>query len=96
MVKRIGTMRRRSRSKFSKSPRERGKVALRRFVSDFKAGDRVTLRAEPSVHKGMYLPRFHGITGTVVGSQGKSYFVEINDGGKKKTILVRPVHLKRL
>jgi len=96
MVKRIGSSRRRSRSKFSKNPRERGKVALRRFVSGFKAGERVVLKAEPSVHKGMYIPRFHGITGTVVGTQGKSYFVEIDDGEKKKRILVRPVHLKRL
>ena len=95
MVKRIGSRRRKTRSKFSKNPKLRGKVPIRRFITRFNTGDKVVLAAEPSVPKGIYFPRFHGMIGTVSGMRGKSYCVEINDRGKKKRLLVKPVHLKR-
>ena len=96
MVKRIGGFRRKTRSKLSKSPREQGKISLRRFFFKFKDGDRVLLAAEPAVQRGMYFPRFDGKIGTVKGMQGKCCKVSIYDGNKEKLIIIHPVHLRKM
>ena len=66
------------------------------YFQEFKTGDNVCLAAEPSIHGGMYYPRFHGKAGIVVGKQGKCYEVRIHDVKMPKTVIVHPVHLKRL
>lgn len=96
MVQRIGTLRRKTRSKFKKEHRNKGKLNISSYFQKFKVGDRVALKVEPAVQKGMYVPRYHGITGKIAGMQGKCCKVEISDKGKKKELLVHPVHLKRL
>ena len=65
-----------------------------RAIQTFEAGDRVHLKLDPSVHKGRFPPRFIGHTGTILGRQGGAYRVEINDGGKRKTIVTTPAHLQ--
>lgn len=96
MVTRIGGMRRKSRDKFKKHYRQRGKISVRRFFQHLEVGDRVALVAEPSYQKGMYKARFHGKNGDVVGTQGRCYKVRISDGGMEKVLIVHPVHLKIL
>jgi large subunit ribosomal protein L21e len=96
MVKRIGGFRRRTRDKLKKDLNKKGKISLRSYLQKFAVGDRVNLALEPSVHKGMYNPRFHALTGKVSGQAGGCYKVLINDQGKEKTLVVHPVHLKRL
>lgn len=59
-------------------------------------GERVVLKAEPSIQKGMYNPLFHGKAGIIKAKQGKCYSVLINDKNKQKTIIVHPVHLKKI
>ena len=95
MVKRIGGFRRKSRYKFRKEKRQRGKVSITRYFQSFNAGDRIYLSVEPAVQKGMYYPRFMGKTGIVKGKRGRCYEITINDLGKEKTLIVHPVHLKR-
>jgi large subunit ribosomal protein L21e len=36
----------------------------------------------------------NGHTGEVLGKQGRSFKVEITDGGKRKKLVVRPAHLR--
>ena len=96
MVQRIGGQRRKTRHKFAKSIRERGKVSLRSFFREFKEGDKVLLYAEPAYQKGIYFRRFHGKSGKIAGKQGNCYKVKIKDGGKEKNIVVHPVHLRKL
>ncbi len=91
---RIGGARRKTRQKFKKHYRSRGKVSLRRYLQSFTRGDRVALVAEPAVQKGMYFRRFHGKTGTVVKKIGSCYEVSILDGNKEKRVIVHPVHLR--
>lgn len=79
-----------------KSRRTKGKISLRNYLQKLTNNDRVQLVAEPAVQKGMYFPRFHGLVGTVVGKQGACYRVAISDKGAKKTIIVHPVHLKKI
>ncbi|MBI2653278.1 50S ribosomal protein L21e [Candidatus Woesearchaeota archaeon] len=95
MVRRIGGFRRKTRYKFRKEKRARGKISLTRYFQSFKVGDKVYLAVEPSVQKGMYHPRFMGRAGIIKSRRGKCYEVSINDLGKEKTLIVHPIHLKR-
>ena len=94
MSKRMGGFRRKTRHKLKKSPRTKGKVSIRAYLQEFKVGDYVHLSAEPAIQKGMYLPRFHDRTATVIGRQGSCYKVSIEDGGLHKTLIVHPIHLR--
>ena len=96
MVKRIGTSRRKTRHKFKKSLRTRGKLSLSRYFQSFEDGERVGLSVEPSVQSGIYYRRFVGLTGIVKRKNGRCYEVEIKDQNKAKMLIVHPVHLKKL
>jgi large subunit ribosomal protein L21e len=84
-----------TRDKLSNDPRERGTSPPQRAIEDFDAGERVHLRIDPSVPDGRFHPRFNGHTGEVLGEQGSAYRVRIVDGGKEKTIIAIPAHLRR-
>ena len=94
MVKRIGGIRRKTRYKFKKHIRRKGKISITRYFQSFNSGDRVYLHVEPAVQKGMYHPNFMGRTGIIKGKRGRCYEVTINDLGKEKTLIIHPVHLK--
>lgn len=96
MTKRIGGFRRKTRSKLRKDPRQHGKISLARYLQAFNINDKVILHAEPGYQKAMYHPRFHGKSGLVIGMQGSCYKVKIKDGGKLKTFIIHPIHLKKL
>jgi len=95
-MKRIGGFRRKSRAKFTKDIREKGKISLTRFFQKFNDGDRVLLSVEPAIQKGMYSPKFMGKSGLIKRKNGKCYEVNVKDGGKEKCLIVHPVHLRRL
>lgn len=95
MVKRIGGFRRKTRSKLKKPARKKGKISIKNYFQQFKMGEKVVLKAEPAIQKGMYFPRFHARTGVVKGKKGKCYEIMIKDGGKEKTLIIHPVHLQR-
>ncbi|NPB02455.1 MAG: 50S ribosomal protein L21e [Methanopyri archaeon] len=94
MVRRSKGFRSRTRKKLRKRVRERGMQPLGRMMQEFEKGQKVHIVIDPSVHKGMPHPRFHGRTGEVVGKQGRAYIVKVRDGGKYKHLIVRPEHLK--
>ena len=96
MTQRIGRFRRKTRSKMRKNPATKGKFSIKNYLAEFKEGDRVVLKAEPAVQKGMYFPRFHGREGIVTKKQGSCYIVKIKDIKKEKVLIVHPVHLKRV
>ncbi len=97
MTTRIGGFRRKTRHKLKRSISEKGKIFISRYLQEFKDGEKVVLKADPSYQKGMYLPRFHGKVGVVKNRKGNtSYEVEIKDFDKAKTLFVHAVHLKRL
>lgn len=76
-----------------KSPRSRGNPPVARVLRKFEVGERVSIRLEPSVRSGAPHLRFQGRTGVIVGVQGRTYKVQIFDGGKEKIILSNGVHL---
>lgn len=95
MVKRIGGSRRKTRYKYKKEKRNKGKISFTRYLQSFNPGDNVHLGLESAVQKGIYCHRFMGKSGIVKGKRGKCYEVAINDMGKEKTLIVHPVHLRK-
>ena len=96
MVRRIGGARRKSRNKFTKHYRRKGKTSLSTFFQTLNIGDRVTLVADVSHQESLYHERFHGHSGAVEGMQGECYKVRIKDGDKAKMLIVHPVHLRKM
>ncbi len=96
MVKRIGTARRKTRQKLSRSAKDKGRLFITAYMQEFKVGERVVLKADSSHQKGMYFPRYHGKSAIVKAKQGKCYVVVMKDGKKDKDLIVHPVHLKKV
>jgi large subunit ribosomal protein L21e len=96
MVKRVGSSRRKTRKLYAVPKKMKGKLAVSGFVKKLEIGDNVVLKGQPSVIKGMYFRRFHGRMGRITGKQGTCYFVQIQDGGQEKQLLVSAVHLRKV
>ena len=95
MSQRKSGFRRKTRDKISKSVWEKSKFKVNSLLATFSEGDPVIVNIDPSFHRGMVLPRFQGVAGTVEGTQGKCYTVRILDCNKSKTVIAHPAHLKR-
>ena len=94
MVERSKGYRSKSRSLLRKRPRDRGKIGLSKILRTYKNGNKVCIKIDPSVHKGMPHRRYHGKVGWIVGKRGSSYEVKVVSGNKAKILLVRPEHLE--
>lgn len=90
MVVKSKGSRKRTREKF----RGPAKFTVNRFVRQFKVGDNVALVVYSASHSGQPFRRFHGRSGKVIGTRGRSYIVEIKDGTKLKKVISKPEHLK--
>ncbi|RLG18406.1 50S ribosomal protein L21e [Nanoarchaeota archaeon] len=95
MPKKSTGPRRKTRKKFRKKARERGKLNINLALQEFKVGEKVAIDVEPSFHKGMPFKRFIGKVGKVIGKRGRCYEVEVSEGSKRKVIVVHPIHLRR-
>ncbi len=86
--------RRRTRSLLRKKARDKGKIGLSKILREYNLGDRVVVKLDPSVHKGMPHRRFHGRIGVVKNKRGQAYMVSVTQGKAYKDIIVRPEHLE--
>ena len=86
-------IRRKTRYKLKKSIRACGISPVSRSIQEFEVGDRVHIIIDPSIHRGMPNPKFHGHTGTVAGRRGRGYVVNVRDGKSIKEIIIFPEHL---
>jgi large subunit ribosomal protein L21e len=93
MAMRVGGARRKTRSIMSNSVREKSKISIRRYLQQLQLGDMVVLKAQPSVHEGIYFRRYHGQSGRIVSKQGECYLVQISAKGVVRKLLVHPAHL---
>ena len=96
MAKRIGTARRKTRGLYSIKHRNKGKIKIRDYLQSFNEGDKIVLRIMPNVQSGIPFRRFVGLTGIVNGKQGVAYKVDVIDGKKTKSLLVHPVHMRKM
>jgi len=96
MVKHSKGYRSRTRKLLTKKVRERGSVPrLSQLMAEYKEGDYVVIKINPSVHKGMPHRIYHGKVGIIEGKRGKAYLVKVSLGDKEKEIIVRPEHLAK-
>nr|QNT35617.1 50S ribosomal protein L21e [uncultured Methanosarcinales archaeon] len=85
--------RRKTRHKLKKSSRKRGISAISKAIQEFETGDMAHIVIDPSIHKGMPNPKFHGRTGKVTARRGRAYILSVRDGNAKKEVIVYPQHL---
>ena len=86
-------LRSKTRTILKKEPRERGKTGLSKLLHDYKSGDKVIIKVDSGVHKGMPHRRYLGKIGTVINRRGGSYLVGVKQGEAIKEIIVRPEHI---
>ncbi len=86
--------RRGTRAILSKKPRERGLQPIGRLLHEYQDGDKVVIKIDSSVHDGMPHPRYHGKVGIVEGKRGRAYVIKLVEGGKMRTIIARPEHIR--
>ncbi len=97
MVKPPRGYRHRTRKLLRKHIREKGAVPkLSVILHEYKVGDKVAIKIDPSFHYGMPHRRYHGLTGTITGRRGRAYEVVVHLGRKKKVLYVTPEHLRPL
>jgi large subunit ribosomal protein L21e len=94
LVRRSKGYRSRTRTLFRKNPRERGKVGLSRLLRIYNPGDKVKIRIDSSVHKGMPHRRYQGRVGIVKARRGRSYIIEVAEGRQTRTLIARPEHIE--
>ena len=85
--------RRKTRYLLRRKPRDRGKTGLSKILREYEPTEKVVIKLDPSVHKGMPHRRFHGRIGIISEKRGKSYVVNVTQGNAIKEIIVRPEHL---
>ncbi len=85
--------RRKTRSVLKRNPRERGKTGLSKVLHEYEPDEKVVVKLDPSVHKGMPHRRYHGRIGVIVDKRGRSYVVNVSQGKAVKEIIVRPEHI---
>ena len=86
--------RNKTRSLLKKKPRERGKLGLSRLLRTYEPGDKVVIKIDPSVHKGMPHRRYQGKVGVIVCRRGRAYEINVTQGDAVKEVIVRPEHLR--
>ena len=84
----------RTRAPSTKHHRDKGMPNVNKYLQKFKVGQRVHIKVNSSVHAGMPYRRFWGKTGTVMGTQGECYLVQVTDMAATKVSVIHPVHLK--
>ena len=78
-----------------KKIRTRGKLQLSKYFQEFKGGDKASIIKERSIASN-FPERLQGRTGTIEGKRGRALILKIKDQNKEKTILIEPIHLKKI
>jgi large subunit ribosomal protein L21e len=73
--------------------RGRGISPVVKAIQEFETGAKVHVLIDPSIHKGMPHPRFHGKTAEVIGKRGRAFVLKVTDGDATKTLITLPEHL---
>ncbi len=83
-----------TRSLLKKKQREKGKTGLSKILREYSSGEKVVVKIDSGIHKGMPHRRYHGRTGVIVKKRGQAYIVNVTQGDATKQIIVRPEHLE--
>ncbi len=69
---------------------------LSSIIREYKVNDRVVIKINPSIAKGMPHRRYHGKIGIIEKVFRRALLVNIKDGGKTKKIIARMEHVNPL
>lgn len=83
-----------TRALLRRKPREKGKTGLSKILHEYTSGEKVVVKIDPSIQKGMPHRRYHGRIGVIAKKRGRAYVVDVTQGDATKQIIVRPEHLK--
>ena len=72
------------------------KLTVNRLLQEFKDGQKVTIKANASLHSGFPPRRYQGRVGVVAGKQGSALKVSVSQGREEKQLLIHPAHLVAL
>lgn len=86
---------RRSRNTLKGKPRDRGKISIRRYFQEFEVGETAGISIDVQ-YRNIPYPKFNGKVGKITKQQGRAYYININDNGRKKDVLVSPEHLQKI
>ncbi|HML02429.1 MAG TPA: 50S ribosomal protein L21e [Candidatus Bathyarchaeia archaeon] len=86
-------IRNRTRALLTKEPREKGKIGLSKLLHDYQPGEKVAIKINSTIQKGMPHRRYQGKIGVVLNKRGRAYTVRVPQGNATKEITVRPEHL---
>ncbi len=78
-----------------KKLRDKGKIELSLYFQEFKEGEKVAVKIEPSLNFS-FPERMQGRTGSIKEKRGRAYIVKIKDQDKEKRFLIEPIHLKKI
>jgi large subunit ribosomal protein L21e len=81
-----------TRRKLARAKRKKFKVET--LLQEFREGQRVAIKHDPSSHGGMPHIRFKGRIGIVKARRGSAYVLGLKVGKKEKEVIARPEHLK--
>jgi large subunit ribosomal protein L21e len=95
-MKRSQGYRAKTRSLLTREPRQKGKIGLSKLLHDYQPGEKVVIKINSTIQKGMPHRRFHGKIGVIVDKRGRAYTVNVTQGETAKEIIVRPEHLSPL
>ncbi len=84
----------RTRRLLSKKPREGGKISISRILHNYSPGEKVCIKIDSGVHKGMPHRRYHGKIAIVKEKRGRNYMLKVGIGNMTKLLIARPEHLK--
>ncbi|MCJ7631614.1 50S ribosomal protein L21e [Candidatus Bathyarchaeota archaeon] len=88
--------RRKSRHVLTKKPRERGLQPLGRLLHEYEEGEKVVVKIDSAVQKGMPHTRYQGRVGVVAEKRGRAYVVKMQEGGKVRNLIILPEHITSL
>lgn len=71
-------------------------TTVNEHLKEFEEGETARIQLNPSVTEGRVHVRYHGRNVKVTDKRGSAYEVELKDGGKTKTLYVKPVHLEKV
>jgi large subunit ribosomal protein L21e len=92
-VKHSQGIRNRTRSLLTKEPRQKGKIGLSKLLHNYQRGEKVAIKINSTIQKGMPNRRYHGKIGVVLDKRGRAYTVRVPQGDTTKEIIVRPEHM---
>lgn len=87
--------RNKTRKRHRRNVRDKGLGSIEKYLIDFEIDNKVDIITNSSHHKhGMPHRRYHGLTGTIVGTRGRCFEVQVKLGNSLKTLVIGREHLR--